>query len=205
MKTYPKEYADISRQPSDAFISRIGSSLGSADDLAVRFRSFYREVHPILFDFIIKHAWLEQHFLFNGMRRVKRSGNGNILDWAFSYFMKALVGISQKPLTDGIFFSSVQTYIKDFFPNFTDHDPFEEPEFFKYPYKHVTLDHLAFVYQCHNRLELLDEAEKRSMNIRDFMNWATNWMFCYNNDVDNDGKEYCLVRFSFIPYIKRKK
>lgn len=178
MKHYPKANEDVSRKPSDVLLSNIGSLDGSVDELAGRFRSFYKDAHTSLFDMMVKEAWLEQRFVYAGVRRA-RSGNGYGIDWAFSYFFQAIVGISQKPLTAGPFFLIIPTYFKDFFPNFSDHDPFTEPEYFKYPYKHITLDHLAYVYQLHNRMEMLDEAEKRSMNIKEFTDWAANWAFSY--------------------------
>lgn len=203
MKHYPKKYKDLSRKPGNKIISAIGSSFGSVDDLAIKFRDFYKEAHLVLFNFIVKQIWLEQHFLYNGARRAGRSHNGYGPDWAFSYFMKNVVGISQKPLTNGIIFYAIPAYFKDFFPKFLEYNPFEEPEKFKYPYKHLTLDHLCFVYQCHNRIEMLEEAEKRYMNINDFMDWATNIAFCYNEEVDK--QMYSIVRNAFIPYLKLNK
>lgn len=202
MKQYPKTFADVSKRPSDEFISNMGSTLGSLDQLTHRSRAFQKDAHRILFDLIVKVSWLEQHFTFHGVRRAKRSGNGISHDWAYSHFMKGIVGVSQKAFTDGIIFSAVPTYFKDFFPNFTDHDPFEETEYFKFPYKNISLDHLAFVAQCHNRMEMLNHAEEWSMGIRDFVNWATNWALSYNDEVPGT---YALKRASFIPYIKRLK
>jgi len=203
MKQYPKTYKDLSRQPGDKRLSCIGSSLGSVDNLALSFRNFYKEAHLIIFDLNVKEVWLEQHFLYDGVRRANRSRNGYNLDWTFSYFMKSIVGISQKPLTCGFFFATTATYFIDFFPNFLDHNPFEEPEYFKYPYKHVTLDFLAFVYQCHNRLKMLQEAEDKKMNIQDFMNWAANYELSYSSSLDKE--LYCIVRHNFIPYLKKIK
>lgn len=202
MKQYPKTYEDVSKRPSDDFISNMGSTFGSLDELTSKARLFHKEAQLVLFDLIIKTAWLEQHFTFHGVRRSKRRGNGISHDWAYSYFMKGIVGISQKSFTDGIVFSSVPTYFKDFFPNFSDHDPFKEPEYFKFPYKNISMDHLAFVAQCHNRLELLAYAEERAMTIKDFVDWAANWALSYNEEVTGT---YKLARASFIPYIKRLK
>lgn len=203
MKHYPKTHEDISKPPTKRIIDGIGSSYGSIDDLVLRFRSFLREAHLEIFNILIKQVWLEQKFTFNGSRRGGRSSNGYSPDWAYSYFMKTYVGISQKPFTNGVIFSIIPSYFKDFFPNFSDHDPFEEKEYFKYPYSHITLDHLMFVYQHDERLELLDEAEKRSMNIMDFMNWAANIAL---SEEKKDGRsKYRLVRSCFMPYLKKNK
>jgi hypothetical protein len=202
MKQYPKTYKDLSHKPGKKIISNIGSSLGSVDNLANRFRSFSREAHLILFDLTVKEVWLEQHFLYDGARRL-RSKNGYSIDWAFSYFMNSIVGISQKTLTQGIASYAIPTYFIDFFPNFIDHDPFDEPEYFKYPYKHITLDFLMFIYQYRDRLELLKEAEEKKMNINDFINWASNYIFCRD---DEEGEEkHRIVRSGFFPYISKVK
>lgn len=205
MKQYLKRYDDVSRRwkRGSLLLQNIGSSLGTAEELALKFRTFYKEAHLLLFDMLVKEVWLEQKFLYAGARRKGRSGNGMAADSAFSYFTKSMVGISQKALTDGMTFVAVPTYFKDFFPNFSDHDPFLEKEYFKYPYQHITLDHLLYVYQCDNRLELLKEAEDKRMSILDFYNWASNWAYSYNNEVGEN--IYVMTRSDFIPYIKKNK
>lgn len=200
MKQYKKTHENISKYSRQKQMAAVSSPLGSLDELARRFRNFYRDAHIVLFDLTVKQIWMEHQFLYHGARRA-RSGNGIGIDSAYGYFMKAIVGISQKPLTDGIAFVAMPTYFKDFFPNFSDHDPFKNPEMYKYPYEHVTLDHLAFVYQCDNRLEMLQEAENKKMNIKDFCDWAVNWVLCYNEEQGQD--VYSIKRTNYTPYIKK--
>ena len=209
MKQYPKVYDNVSLRDPGPALARIGSAYGSVDELIARFRSFYRQAHQELFNMMVKEVWLSQQILYKGARRKNRQ-NGFGVDWAYSVFMTTAVGISQKPLTTGLLFDAIPTYFKDFFPNFTDHDPFLEPKYFAYPYKHVTLDHLLFVYQCHNRLEMLEEAETRSMKIKEFQDWVVNWVSCYNDEVPlvevkgspEKRKKYELTRNSFLLYIR---
>jgi len=137
MKVFPKIYEDMARPPSEKMVSKLGAAGGSVDALAIRFKNFFREAHLQLFDIMVKEVWLEQQILYEGARR-KRNCNGYGSDWIYSYFMKNIVGISQKPVTSGIVFISTPTYFRDFFPNFSDHDPFVEPDYFKYPYKQIT-------------------------------------------------------------------
>lgn len=218
MKIYKKKDQNLSKRPSEETIAKMGSTLGSIDELARRFQKFYRKAHVLFFEWMVNEVWLEQKFTYGGVRRNGRSGNGYTADSVFAFFMRAVVGISQKPFTAGFFFIAIPTYFKDFFPNFSDHDPDDEPEYFKYPYKHVTLDHLAFVYQVHNRLELLDWAEEHAMTIHDFENWATQQCFAYNDEENisytyyyRDGREEEMPRYkmwrwsSFVPYIRDMK
>lgn len=205
LKIYPRVSEPVSRYPSERILKSMGSSYGaSLDDLSTCFKDFYKEAHPILFSMIVKQVWLEQKFVFANVRRSRRSGNGYGCDWAFSFFMNGIVGISQKPLTTGEVFVKIPTYFKDFFPNFSDHDPFTEPEYFKYPYKHVTLDFLFVVYQHHDRIAMLDYAEKKKMNIREFTDWAINQAMGYNDEV---GEEvYRVMRHAyFFPFLKKNK
>lgn len=208
MKHYPKTTEDRSKRPTEKTLDRISSASGSVEELEQHFRDLYHEAHPLFFNWIVKQVWLEQQFLLDGIRRL-RFGNGQRYDWIFSFFAKGMVGISQKPLTTGIFAAAVATYIEDFFPDFSLHNPFKEPEYFKYPFKHVTLDHMTLVYQVHNRLEMLEEAERRSMSSHDFENEMINWVANYSltqPEVEYKGEYWpCyIVRVAQggTPYIK---
>lgn len=186
IKQYPKVNADVYElDPTDVRPSRIGSTLGSAEELAIKFRELYREVQPRIFDFILKQVWLEQHFTYNNIRRRSRRGNGFAPDWAWGFFMHSMVGMSQK-FAFNFTFTTVSTYLIDFFPDFMMRDPFKEPEYYKFPYEHLSLDHLSFVYMMHNRLEMLEYADKKKMKFAEFANWAYNWARCYNDDIGQD-------------------
>lgn len=188
MKRFPKVSEDI-YDASKGYLrpGKISSSLGSAEELSARFQAFYKDVHRLYFDFIVKQIWLEQQFMYGGLRRRKRHGNGFDQDRSFGYFMKTMVGFSQKALTTSFYFTAVATYLKDFFPDFLNHDPFKEPGYFEFPYRSISLDHLVFVYMVHNRLDLLKEAEERSMALAEFSNWAANWVMCYASDEGDPG------------------
>lgn len=190
MKQYPKVNEDVYKlDPNDSRPAHIGSTLGSAEVLADKFRQLYEEFQPHMFDFIVKEIWLEQHFTYKGVRRHKRAGNGYTNDWVFGFFMNRMVGKGHKFVLNFIF-QAVSTYLKDLYPDFMIRDPFLEPEYYKFPYKNVSLDHMAFVYMMHNRLEMLDYAEEKNMKFGDFANWAYNWACCYN---DETGSEYVLA------------
>lgn len=173
MKNFPKIIKDFSKQPDQEALARIGYSDGPVEELVKMYRDFFRAVNPVFFDWVVKITWLKGKTTFDGARRSINS-NGYRNDYIFSSFMKCVVGISQKPFAFGLYTKVISSYFKDFFPNFSDHNPFTEPEYFKYPYKHVTLDHLAFVYQVHDRLEMLTYADENKMTIHQFENWALN-------------------------------
>lgn len=191
MKQYPKLYEDIYKETvTNLRTEKITSTFGSPEALANKFRSACWEAHMQLFSIITKQVWLEQQFMYGEERREKRTANGYTADWAWSYFMKNYVGISQKAVTLNPVFFPVATYMKDFFPDFLLHDPLEEPEYFKFPFKNLSLDHLTFVYQLVDmRMDMLQYAEENNMTIGEFMNWATNHVLCCNNDHGEDAYE----------------
>ena len=203
MKYYPKTFADVSKKPNSKFDENIGSSIGTTDELADTFRDFYKKAHIDLFDMLVKQVWLENKFLFKGERRPKRGLNGQGADRVYGFFMKFKVGITQKSLTQGFIFSTVPTYFKDFFPYFLENNPFKNPELYKFPYKNIGLDQLSFVYQFHDRLELLKKADEDNMNAGNFVNWAANHVLSYNDEPDAK-YSYSIRRHGFLPYIKKE-
>lgn len=196
MKQYPKLYEDLYDASVENIRTRkITSTFGSPDILSRKFIDFYKEAHLQLFDMIVKQIWLEQHFLYGTERRQKRMGSGHSPDWAFGQFMKTHVGISQKPITHSILFASISTYLIDFFPDFLKHDPFKEPEYYKYPFENITLDHLHFVYQVVDmRADMLKYAEEQKMSYMEFSNWVTNHVLCNNDETGKTKYELAIVR-----------
>lgn len=201
MKQYPKQYQDLYLQDHRAVsLASLDSLDGTIDELATQFRKFYFESHRQLFDIIVKQVWLEMRVVFQGRRRRRRK-NGFREDSTFGWFMKSLVGISQKPIVANMCFTATATYLKELFPDFLNRNPFKEPEYYKYPFKHVTLDHLFFVYKCTERMEMLKYADDLELNYLDFVNWATNYVMSYNDEIGKDKYTLSSARYMW-PYIK---
>lgn len=205
MKHYPKVNEDVNDL---TWLSKREGSIeaqeGSLDGLISDIRTFYRESHQHIFNMVVRQVWFEQQVVVHGARRTRRSGNGIISDIAFGKFTKMGVGISHRVLTTYFCFTPIATYLADFFPEFLFHNPKDNPEKYEFPYKHVTLDHLVFVYQMDQRLELLEEAEKRKMNYAEFVNWVYNWALCYNADVRKEVYELIGGHLNWT-YIRNNK
>lgn len=190
LKHYKKIHQDICEiEDWPKFYKHLGYTNGSLDELVAKFRDFYRDAHLSIFDNIVKEIWLEQQITVNGERRAKRVGNGQWGDLSFGKFTKIAVGTTQRVLTANFCFTKVAVYLESFFPDFMMYDPFENPEKYEYPYKHVTLDFLVFVHQMDERKEMLDWAEKQHMSYAEFINWAVNWALCNNIDTGSDKYE----------------
>jgi hypothetical protein len=187
MKLYPKKYEDISCiRIKHEQLDRVGARTGTVIDLVNTFKSFYKETSKVLFDIIIKQVWLELQMTFDKKIRLSRVGNSYHEDKAYGLFMKSMVGTNQKIITGNNMYTIVASYLPEMFPDFLSHNPFFEPEYYVYPFEHVTLDFLAFVQKHHQRLEMLQYAEEREMSIMDFENWATNQAYCYNEEIDEE-------------------
>lgn len=205
MKQYPKLYEDIYRQSvNNKFTTpgKITSTYGSPEILADKFKAFYKEAHAQLFDQTVKQVWLEQQFIYDGTRRNKRRRMGFAADWGFGYFIQKYVGTSQKATTINPIMTAVATYLKDFFPEFLEHDPFEDPEYYVFPFKNISLDHLVFVYQVVDmRLDMLKHAEANNMTTGDFKNWAINHVLCNNDETGEDVYELTITK-NASPHIR---
>lgn len=185
-KIYPKVNEDIPHGFKPDQAKKISADGMSLPELVKLTRSFYVDSYLKVFDIVVKMIWLESKFMYNGARRSKRYANGNQVDSAYAFFKNAMVGVSPKFLTSLGSPPFLISYFKDFFPNFFNHNPFTEPEYYKYPYKHVTPDFLAVVKQHHDRLAMLEYADEKKMTIREFTDWAINQALCYNIEVDEE-------------------
>jgi hypothetical protein len=130
--------------------------------------------------------WLEKQLLFNGKRRIRRFRSGHAYDTLYGLYMANMVGRDQATLTRSRWFLVSAVVAPEVCPEFFEHNPFEEPEYYQWPFEHAGIDFLTFVYQVDNRMELLEYADKMKMSFRDFKNWAANYVLCYN---DEQGEE----------------
>lgn len=198
MKLHPQEHEKIAKGvPTKLALDKIGSRLGTVDDLILRFRDFYKGLFADQFSWIVKYLWLEHQYTYDGISQGKAQEQGFHLNRMYGYFTKYMVGFSQKPLSDGIFFHAISSYIPDFFPTLYDHNPFEEPEYFKFPYENISIPHMTFVYQCEKRLEMLNHADSVGMSYGDFRDWALDYVY-----TDAPG-EYALSFWHNSFYIKK--
>lgn len=200
MRHHPKQYENISKfAPKAKSIADMGSRSGTLDDLIATYRNFYKSAHIALFDLSVRHVWLEHQYTYRGLSRGKATEQGYFPNKVYGYFMKNIVGVSHKPLTENLYFTSMASYFSAFFPKFYEHNPFEETGYFKFPYKNISIDHMSFVYQCEERLDMLAHAESLSMTYGDFRDWAMNHVLCENPS------GYELVFWHNSSYIKKIK
>lgn len=205
MKRYNKSFEDVYSGEYAKNLCKLGSvstfgGLNTSTYIDL-YSKFVSEALVVLWDISIKHHWLERQFVYGGKRRAKKSRNGIILDSVFSVFFRNIVGGEHKIFSRMHILSKIETYIDDFFPDFDFNNPFREPKKYLFPYKNIGLDHLLVVYQMPERLELLEEAEKKNMTYVQFLDYVINYVFSYNEDVGDD--IYIFMRTTlFPPYVK---
>jgi hypothetical protein len=154
---------------------------GDLDGLTQNFRNFLEKTYRELFYTSMCFLWLEKQVVFNGRRRIRRFRSGDSHDKLYGYYMADMVGHDQATLTRSRWFQISAAVSWEVCPEFFQHNPFEEPEYYQWPFEHAGLDFLSFVYQVDNRLELLEYADKMKMPFLVFKNWATNYVLCYND------------------------
>lgn len=77
-------------------------------------------------------------------------------------------------------------YVNELFPEFLKDNPFESPEKYRFPFKFINLDHMAFVMYCDDRMEILRYADEREMAYFDFVNWAANHELSQKDSLGRD-------------------
>ena len=204
LKIYPRVSEPVAHTFAPGQIEKIGAEGMPLSELVTLTRAFYIDTYAKLFDMMVKEIWLEQKFVYNKKKRARRFGNGHGVELAFNFFMTGMVGMSQKFLTHDSLTSFLTNYVSDLFPEFMSKNPFTEPEYFKYPYKHVTIDFLYVVRDHHERMELLDYAEEKKMTIREFIEFVANQIYGYNAEVGKNIYELCRDR-DFLVYARKVK
>lgn len=203
MKHYPKVYEDLYRQRKVLKVDLIESASGTREELTTLMREFFSDSFRELFRIAVRYLWLEKQVIYNGKRRLRRFRNGHIPDQVFSRYMMGDVGRNNTVMTRSRWFIVVSTVAAEMFPQFLQRNPFEEPEYFEWPWEHVGIDYLCFVYQVENRMEMMEYANEKQMSFLAFKNWSSNYVLSYN---DSKGEEiYSLSQDrDGSPYIKHR-
>jgi hypothetical protein len=175
-----------------------------------------------LFSQAVKIAWLDAVTRYRGEKLVERSLVRAFpknfskdefrtagLRGTFAVELERELGTAFLPVKQSTaFFRRVSSYIFHFFPRefFTDHDPFSDTDYFEYPFKHVTLEYLVFVYLMDERFEILKMAEEGEWALDYFRDWVVNYAYSFNIDYGDD--VYLLIKDKLsgnTPYISDKR
>src|SRR5258706_15430408 len=96
--------------------------------------------------------------------------------------MRRYVGHDIQLINRSFFFQKLESYYFDqLIPGFEEGNPFENPDYYKFPYKNISLDYLMLVYQLDDRFDLLTEADKQRMSYAVFIDYVLNHVLNEND------------------------
>lgn len=186
-KEYPKTYEDVYTRYDVLKKCKIEHVTIDDGMLVSEYKNlcgdFLSESLRMLFDNSVKFYWLQHKFQYMGYKRKKPGTNYYPVDAGLAVFLRNHVGIDYRVLVRNFFYRKLYPYFEDLFPEFHQRNPFKEPEYYAYPYKHVSLDFLTIVEQMPQRFFLLGIAEERKMKWDEFIDYVINWVFCHNEAV----------------------
>lgn len=147
------------------------------------FQSFLKSFYDDLFMQCVKLSWLRRRFTYCGKKTtIPIYTTPRILQGKFVKFMRRYIGHDIQMINRQFFFNKLEAnYFNELFPGFDQGNPFENPDYYKFPYKNIALDYLMFVYQLDERLELLEEADKQKMTYAVFTDYVLNHVFSEND------------------------
>jgi len=157
-----------------------------------------------VWDIAVKMEWLASKFKYDGARRPSSRTTGIQSNTAFSIFTKELIGINSHFVSYSFCVRKLKSYFKELFPTFNKDNPFTDPDKFRYPFQHVTVDFMVMVHQIPERMELLQEAEDKKMNFTTFTDFIINYIGKCN---DLEGSDVFQLRRpkNFPLYVKYLK
>ena len=204
-KEYPKTYEDVYTNERALSVCRLEHISFDHELTATEYKgimnNFLHESSTQMFDISIKYYWLQRRFFYFKKRKKRTNRNDQRTDAAYGMFLKYYVGHSQRFITSRSLHGNITTYFEDFFPDFDKDNPFLNPEKYKFPYKHITIEFLPIVYQMPERLELLDIAEKNKMSYIKFLDYVINYVYSCNEESEKDIFVYYHSK-TFPPYVR---
>lgn len=174
-------------------LSAVGMDLDSYTSL---FHFFLKDFYSDLFLKCVKLSWLRRKFVWYGYKFSlpihKRNSIGAHI--AFNKFLRRIIGNDIQLITKSPFFTKLEIYYFDlFFPGFDEGDPFENPDYYKFPFKNISLEYLLVVYQLDKRIELLQHADDNKMSFAVFLDYINNYILSENDRIGSD--RYTLKDF----------
>ena len=169
------------------------------------FKIFLEDFYEDLFLKLVKLSWLRRKFKYAGMKfNVPVYASPRSLNGMFVKFLRRNIGHDIQILTKGYLFSKLESYYFDqLFPGFMDGNPFENPDYYKFPYDNISLEYLTLVYQLDDRFELLEEADKQKMSYAVFLDYVMNHTLCENEILKRDRYSFFQGNNRAQPYFFR--
>lgn len=183
---HPKVYENVFSTDHPTNNVRLNIDAISTGEMELNdYRSYWQSllngIYIKLYDDLLRFSWLRRSFCYYGKKTVlPMPTSGRILNSAFMKYMRRHIGKDTQIITRSKFFSKLELYFDELYPGFMDGNPFENPEYYKYPYKFITMDYMLVVWQMDDRLELLKYADEHEMTWAVFADYVINHAMCEN-------------------------
>ena len=166
------------------------------------YHNFLRKFELELFENLMKIEWCDRQITYREKRKKDYPGRpGRAFNYALKHFYQRLMGYGRKIWNDG-WLQDIRSYAEDLFPEFDTVNGFEFQ--FTFPFKYLTLEHLFCVSRVEHRMELLNEAEKRKLNIVDFHDYVAQY---YSELKTRTGRNFTIywgMSRNSTPYLAEK-
>lgn len=221
MRNHKKTYEDVfstdhKGNRNSIKIENVTTDMGVGEYIKL-FQGFLKSFYDDLFLQCVKLSWLRRKFEYCGQKpQIPMYTSPRILQGKFVKFMRRYIGNDIQMINRQFFFNKLEAnYFNELFPGFDEGNPFENPDYYKFPYKNISLDYLMFVYQLDDRFELLKEADKQKMTYAVFLDYVLNHVFNENEFLGRERYTFAQNNFTRFPlfikdtekniYVKRKK
>lgn len=189
MKKYKKTYEDVFSSDIETNKTKLRYEQISVDGMELDnytkiFKNFLNNFYNDLFDGCVRISWLRRKFKYYGRKTIlPMNKNSQILNSAFVKYLRRDIGKDLQIITRGKFFAKLETYFDSMFPGFCDGDPFKNPEYYKFPYKNISIEYLLVVYQLDDRFDLLKYADENMLTYAKFLDYVINHVYCINDEI----------------------
>lgn len=187
MIQHPKQYENVfsSDHPGSTVplkIEKISVGEMSLNDYRGLWQSLLNNTYLKLYDDLLRFSWLRRLFCYGNQKTCfPVQGSSRVLNIAFLKYMRRHIGKDIQLITRSKFFSKLELYFDELYPGFMDGNPFENPEYYKYPFKFITMDYMMVVWQLDERVELLKYADEHEMGWATFADYVINHVSCEND------------------------
>lgn len=188
LKIYPKTFENVFSEDNGRKFdfSKISIKEMSIDAYVNLFKNSLKDFSDNLFVFYVKVAWLKRKFFYDNIELKTVSESGGVLDVVFSRFLRRVVGNDTQFFSRDFLYPKISSYFDLFFPEFNEGNPFKDPESYKFPFKNITIEFLAVVYQMDERMNLLNIADEQKMTYARFLDFVINQMYSVNEELEMD-------------------
>lgn len=197
MRHYPKTYEDVFSTDHPKNNTRLNWAQVSAGEMNVDeytslFRDFLQNFYLDLFDGCVRISWLRRQFSYYGRKtKMPMNRNSRIHCSAFVKVLRRNCGKDIQIITRAKFFSKLESYFDEMFPGFAEGNPFKNPDYYKFPFKNISVEFLVVVHQLEDRMEILKYADKNKMSYAVFLDYVINHVYSINEEL---GREKYQVR-----------